>query len=107
MTTQASERRCVFCDKEIAASDPPEHVIPKWMRRFRPKGGWFTFGPSVVLVGETKRPAPDWPPHLSKDPDITTPVVCGECNHHWMSDIETWASQIMEPMVRRNERQTL
>jgi len=62
--TQPSERRCVFCEGVIAANDPPEHVIPKWMRRFRPKGGWFAGGPSVVLVGETQNPAPDLPAHL-------------------------------------------
>lgn len=77
------------------------------MRRFRPKGGWFQSGPSLVLVGETKTAAPDYSPHRSKDPNITTPVVCRACNHEWMSDLETWASQTIDSMVRRHEQQAL
>ncbi len=97
----------MFCDGEIAEDDPPEHVIPKWMRRFRPKGGWFQTGPSLVLVGKTRNPAPEVAPHRCKDPDITTPVVCKGCNGEWMSDLETWASQTIDPMVRQNQQQGL
>jgi len=97
----------VFCGSAIAPGDPPEHVIPKWMRRFRPKGGWFTSGPSVVLVGETEIQAPDVPPHLSKEPEITTPVVCKSCNGEWMSDLETWASQTIDPLIRQDSHQAL
>lgn len=70
------------------------------MRRFRPRGGWFTTGPSVLLVGEVEDESPDIPAHLSKDPDVTTPFVCKACNGEWMSDLETWASQTIEPLIR-------
>lgn len=95
-------RRCAFCDREIAHGDPPEHVIPKWMRRLRPKGAWFASGPAVVLQGAQSNPGtvPARPARISKVPDIETDVVCRACNGHWMSDLETRASQLMPPMTK-------
>ncbi|HEU0249726.1 MAG TPA: hypothetical protein VFR48_03280 [Solirubrobacteraceae bacterium] len=32
--------------------------------------------------------------------EITTDAVCPDCNHHWMSDLETWASPLLKPMLK-------
>ena len=75
-----------------------------------------TLSPEGWLVSERSQPRsggrnqdrrPDYSPHRSKDPNITTPVVCRACNHEWMSDLETWASQTIDSMVRRHEQQAL
>ncbi len=36
----------------------------------------------------------------SKVIGITVGSVCRDCNHHWMSDLETWASTTLKPMLR-------
>lgn len=81
-------RRCIFCNGEIDAKAPPEHVISKWIRRLYPKGAVFTL---------TRR---DGRSFRSKTIDITVDTVCGDCNHHWMSDLESHASPIVGPMLK-------
>jgi hypothetical protein len=36
----------------------------------------------------------------SKVIEITAETICKDCNHHWMSDLETWASPMLKPMLR-------
>ncbi len=52
---------CVFCNGEIPAGAPPEHVIGKWMSKFRPKGAVVVYtwrqGISVLLVTQAERRA--------------------------------------------------
>lgn len=36
----------------------------------------------------------------SKYIEITAETVCKACNHHWMSDLETWASPMLKPMLK-------
>jgi hypothetical protein len=99
-------RQCYFCGKEIAAHDPPEHVIPKWMRKLRPPGTWFFTGPPVTLQGESTNPAPVAPGGFSKGPEIKTDVVCKDCNGGWLSDLETRASNLLPPILA-GDSQTL
>jgi hypothetical protein len=80
-------RRCAFCDREIEANAPPEHVIPKWIGREYP-GALFV---RTDREGRSIR---------SKTIDITAETVCKDCNGHWMSDLETWASPLLKPMLK-------
>jgi hypothetical protein len=93
---------CVFCEKPILTSDPPEHVMPKWLRRFRPKGARFDHKPGLEVrgdyVGLVKGES-----FLAKQPEVTTDAVCKECNKTWMSDLETQASQLLPPLIEGNE----
>lgn len=98
-------RRCYFCDKEIAERDPPEHVIPKWMRKLRPPSTWFFTSPPVTLQGESTNTAPVAPGGFSKGPEIKTDVVCKDCNGGWLSDLETRASQLLPPMLKGDAQQ--
>lgn len=104
MSSLPSRGRCVFCDRPIPASDPPEHVIPTWMKRFRPKDTAFTSRLGIVTKGELRgtftQPSP-----LSMRPDITTDAVCRQCNGGWMSDLETRASQLLPSMIDGEKRQ--
>jgi hypothetical protein len=81
-------RRCIFCNDEIDAKAPPEHVIAKWIRRLYPKGAVFTL---------TRR---DGRSFRSKTIDITVDTVCGDCNHHWMSDLKSHAAPLVGPMLK-------
>lgn len=93
---------CVFCGKPIPASAPPEHVMPKWLRKFRPKGASFDHKPGFEVKGDyidlVKGKS-----FLAKQPELTTDVVCEECNKTWMSDLETRASQLLTPIIEGNK----
>jgi len=99
-------RSCVFCARPLANDDPPEHVIPKWMRRFRPKGTLFGHQPSIVVRGERRTPT-TLPTFTAKAPELTTNVVCRDCNGHWMSDLEARASNLLPPMIEHGQGQSL
>lgn len=86
-------RRCAFCDREIDPKAPPEHVIPKWIGRAYPHAMFLR----TDRHGKQTR---------SKVIEITVDTVCKDCNHHWMSDLETWASPMLKPMLK-GERQGL
>ncbi len=92
-------RRCVFCDKEIWNRDPPEHVIPKWMRKLRPPGTWFFTSPPVTLQGESTNSTPASPGGFSKGPEIKTYVVCKACNEGWLARLESRAALLLPPMI--------
>lgn len=85
-----ADRTCVFCGEHIAPGTPPEHVIPDWIRRLGPDG--------TLYQHKSKRPG--LLTHRSKRIDITAKTVCRECNHGWMSDLETEASSILKPMLK-------
>ncbi len=103
LSGRSAMRRCVFCDQEIASKDPPEHVVPKWMKRFRPEGALFAHRPGIVLRGTYAAPS-ELPSFESKQPELTTDVVCKGCNGGWMSDLETRASRLIAPMMEGHGR---
>jgi hypothetical protein len=92
--SEASARICVFCDGQISASDPPEHVFPKWLSKFRPKGAVFVHipGPALRADGTMRE-------FRSKNLELTADTICATCNHGWMSDLETNGAPILTPMV--------
>jgi hypothetical protein len=91
-------RRCVFCDRAIPDGAPPEHVIPRWISKFRPKGAVFRHITYPEQRGETHYP-PSRPIFSAKRFELTADTVCADCNHHWMSDLEAKGSPILTPMI--------
>jgi hypothetical protein len=85
-----SERSCVFCDSAITDGTPPEHVIPQWISRLKPKRAFFI---------HPSDPYRETPEHRGKRIELTADTVCRDCNHHWMSDLETQASPTLKPMI--------
>lgn len=85
---------CVFCREPVASSDPPEHAFPQWVSRALKK-----------LPGEGA-----FEVHRSSGADsfkcaivdITTSRVCADCNHHWMSDLDSVVSPYLTPAVLGN-----
>jgi hypothetical protein len=90
--------RCVFCCATMPPGAPPEHVIPQWLAKFCPKGA--TFG--HITYPELRGDKP-YPPQRSffraKKFGLTADTVCADCNHHWMSNLESWASPILTHMI--------
>jgi hypothetical protein len=99
----ASSRRCAFCNREIEHDAPPEHVLPQWLSKFRPKGGRFVHLHQPETRGEVEYP-PTVPNFRSKRFEITANTVCRKCNHGWMSDLETWCSPLLTPMILGQRR---
>ena len=92
-------RRCAFCDAEIPRGAPPEHVIPTWMGKFKPKGTILQHTTHPERRGEIEVPATR-PIYRSNKFDLTADTVCEPCNHGWMSDLETWCSPLLTPMIQ-------
>jgi len=80
-------RQCIFCHREIDAKAPPEHVIPQWISRAYPNAMFTTKHRDGRVI-------------TSKVLEITVETVCKDCNHHWMSDLETRASPMLKPMLK-------
>jgi hypothetical protein len=80
-------RRCCFCDREIAANAPPEHVIPKWVGLACP-------GATFTTRHNSGRAT------TGKVIDITVETVCGDCNHGWMSNLESTNAPRLKPMLK-------
>lgn len=75
--------------------------MPKWLRKFRPKGAMFNTQLGIIVQGN----GPPRPPSFrSKNLEITTDVVCKACNGHWMSDLEMQASQLLTPVIEGSGR---
>jgi hypothetical protein len=92
--------RCAFCNQEILKGTSPEHVIPKWMNKFRPKGKVLRHTTKPEMRGDVEYPRPtDAPDHNSNTFDLTADTVCESCNHGWMSDLETHGSPLLTPMI--------
>jgi hypothetical protein len=91
-------RECAFCGGEIGENDPPEHVIPKWMGKFRPKGAVFLHTMRPEMRGDMELPA-HLPEFRAKNFELTADSICARCNHGWMSDLETKSSPLLTPMI--------
>lgn len=91
-------RRCVFCSGEIPAGAPPEHVLPKWLEKFRPKDGAFRQTERPEVRGDISVP-PRVPEHVSKRFDLVADTICPRCNHGWMSDLENEAAGLLTEMI--------
>ncbi|MGO8906860.1 MAG: hypothetical protein ACLQMH_14755 [Solirubrobacteraceae bacterium] len=84
-------RGCAFCGADIDAGAPPEHVIPKWVSHAYP----------TAIFSRIDK---DGNEHRGKIIDMTVETVCADCNHHWMSDLETRSAPVLKPMLRGERR---
>lgn len=77
-------RVCVFCG---GAPVTKEHVWPQWISGLLDRWGPF----KITRMDDPMR----WAPAL----DIQVRRVCGSCNSGWMSDLETRAQPVLEPLI--------
>jgi hypothetical protein len=88
---------CIFCPNPRTIKRG-EHVWDDWLNR---EGGKDISDPSTTHYfgtgGALIRS------HPSTKLDVTIPVVCDDCNHHWMSDISNLAKTKLEPIIRRDQ----
>src|SRR5437868_6100226 len=81
---------CAFCGAS-GTDFKPEHWVPKWISRA-------TIGKNQGILHNSHGREP-W---LRRMVDLTVPHVCPECNHHWMSDIETRSREAVLPLISGN-----
>ena len=91
---------CMFCGEP---SGDPEHVWGDWLRRRKVirdanQGGVTNF------AGGKGQPTSSW---RGMEPDATVDCVCDDCNHHWLSDLESFAAPILAPMMKGGTRRVL
>jgi hypothetical protein len=96
----ADVHECVFGDHPIVDSDPPEHVFPQWVSRalLEIPGGTGRF----TVVSDL----PGFEAFECDILEITTRNVCADCNHGWMSILESKFSRLGSQMVK-GERTTV
>jgi hypothetical protein len=86
---------CVFCGA-VGTNFKPEHWVPQWVSRASiPKGK------GILHLVKDRDP---WPHRLV---DLTVRHVCPDCNHHWMSDIESQSRSVVLPLIQGAEDITL
>ena len=79
------KRRCLFCDNQ---ADSREHIIPKWILK---KLDWGR-GPFHLSFGKNA-------PIRLESPESKAMVVCSDCNHGWMHDLEYATEPILSPSM--------
>ena len=85
---------CIFCGGRPVTA---EHVLPKWLAGILQQGrGRFLGTVEYVRAGQPAQARP----HVSRK-ELLAPVriVCKDCNGGWMSQLQTDAKVLLEPMV--------
>lgn len=85
-------RTCIFCDNR---ANTLEHVFPDWINKLILstdfEGVSFTLENSEIVGRRRHRAA--------KAASLTARMVCSECNHGWMADLEGRASRVLAQMM--------
>ena len=91
---QTGQRACWWCG---TGSSPLtlEHIVPLWMADVLEGIGRLDHA-YTDPDDESGTPTRTW--HAMK-PDFKARVVCGDCNHDWMSSLETNAMKRLPPLV--------
>ena len=79
-------RRCVFCGKRPVTR---EHVWPDWILSLLCDNLTYT---NVVVTREGTT-------YTGTRPELKVKRVCGDCNHKWMSQMESAVQPVLEPMI--------
>lgn len=90
-----ASKYCIFCGGHPTTR---EHIWADWLRKYIPKThANHTSSESIInrdfsVEQTTKR----W----GGDPKSRRiQIVCGDCNHHWMSDLQTMAKPTLVPLI--------
>lgn len=92
---------CAFCGENARLTN--EHVFPAWLNAYLPGDRPYWVLEQDRFVGkrpfEVRRP--------SQGLDFKVRVVCGRCNHGWMSALEEEAKPILERLLTTTQLQPL
>ena len=85
--------RCFFCGATEGLTR--EHLLPDWLPDVLPAESEPVM--HFRQIGKDPAERREW---LRRPFRERSHVACGDCNHHWMSDLETAASKALAPLVR-------
>jgi hypothetical protein len=92
-----NQRRCIFCGGNRLTR---EHVLGDWVRRLADikdsASARHTFHPNdgFTRAVDFSEPPLKW----------VARVVCGECNHGWVSEIDNAAAIVLTPLLQGKQR---
>jgi hypothetical protein len=95
-------RRCIFCNGTPISK---EHIWPKWMRDYLPRGEGAQVIQELALESGgrvTLRPGP-----LTRRGDARSQklkVVCAPCNNGWMGGLQGQAKPILLPLLATEQK---
>lgn len=90
-----ASKYCIYCGDSPTTR---EHIWADWLREYIPKTNVnHTASESLINPDlSADRTAKLW----GGDPrSRRVQIVCGPCNHHWMSDLQTAAKPILIPLI--------
>ena len=90
MAKRNSAVRCAFCGGRGPFT--AEHVFPEWAARLVGAGRF------AVRSARLNEPVRRW--QAVRSFGFTVRDVCQSCNNEWMSELETLAMPILQPMIR-------
>src|ERR1700730_13572483 len=91
MAPKATSRTCIFCGER---ADTKEHLFPDWVNRLIEETSFQGQFLEMTAQGiERRRYDSNQAAHLEAR------IVSHRCNHHWMSDLETAASELIGPLA--------
>lgn len=95
--TERTARRCVWCDEGSSPDNPitAEHIIGQWLTKALTGSGQLKHAYREDGADEDTRA---W---TANKPSFVVNATCDHCNSGWMSDLETQASKLLPPFIRR------
>jgi hypothetical protein len=92
MAKKVTGRTCIFCG---AKADSKEHIFPDWINQLILttdfEGMAFTIERGKLIEQRTHR--------ACKAAHVSARIVCGDCNHGWMSNLEGAARPLLGPLM--------
>jgi len=96
-TDKRTARRCVWCDEGSSPDNPitGEHIIAQWFTDALTGSGQLRHAYREDGADQDTRA---W---TANKPSFVVNATCESCNSGWMSDLETQASKVLPPFIRR------
>jgi hypothetical protein len=94
VAVEKTPRACIFCDNPLTGIRAKEHAIPRWLMEY--------LGITDDQLSSAVAQSVDNAILIDRKMDAASFVegrVCENCNHGWMSDLETASIDLLKPLI--------